>query len=61
MPISESEMSPTSPTILDDLDIPERTPRLAIMGKGRSYLFPLGVEYRAQEVQIRWSDSAPHG
>jgi hypothetical protein len=47
-------MSLTSPTILDDLDIPKRTAHLAIMGKGGFHLFPFGVAYRAQEVQIRW-------
>jgi len=41
-PISESEMSPTSPTILDDLDIPKRTAHLAVMGKGGFHLFPFG-------------------
>jgi len=28
----ESEMWPTSPTILHDLDIPKRTAHLAVMG-----------------------------
>ncbi len=38
-PISESEMSPTSPTILDDLDIPKRTAHLAVMGKGGASIY----------------------
>src|SRR6266403_965756 len=33
---------------------PKRTAHLAVMGKGHSHLFALGVAYRARQVQIRW-------
>jgi hypothetical protein len=39
--LTESEMSPTSPTILNDLDVPERTAYLAVMGKRRPNLVPI--------------------
>ncbi len=32
-------MSPTSPTILDDLDIPKRTAHLAVMGKAGASIY----------------------
>jgi hypothetical protein len=57
-PISKSEMLPTSLTILDDLGIPERTTRMAVIAEGASIYSHLALhilfgKHRSDEAPVR--------
>jgi hypothetical protein len=57
-PISKSGMLPTSLTILDDLDIPERHTRMAVIAGGASIYSHLALhivlgKHRFDEAPVR--------